>query len=74
LEIIYRLGPPPKTPEGNWSHIAFHVNGFEGKVKNLEGKGLQLRKVTMADGAHIAFFADPDGHTIEIMEKGLSIE
>jgi hypothetical protein len=26
----------------------------------------------MVDGAHIAFFKDPDGQTIEIMEKGLS--
>jgi len=23
--------------------------------------------------ANIAFFKDPDGHTLEIMEKGLSI-
>jgi catechol 2,3-dioxygenase-like lactoylglutathione lyase family enzyme len=36
--------------------------------------GYELRKVTMADGAHIAFFKDPDGHTVEIMEKGLSLE
>jgi len=33
--------------------------------------GLELRKVTMADGSRIAFFKDPDGHTVEMMEKGL---
>ncbi len=74
LEVVYRPGPPPKAPEGNWAHVAFHVDGFEKKVAKLEGMGLQLRKVTMADGAHIAFFTDPDGHTVEIMEKGLSLE
>jgi catechol 2,3-dioxygenase-like lactoylglutathione lyase family enzyme len=25
----------------------------------------------MADGSRIAFFKDPDGHMVEIMEKGL---
>lgn len=43
-------------------------------VKKLERIGLELRKVTMADEAHIAFFKDPDGHTVEIMEKGLSFQ
>jgi catechol 2,3-dioxygenase-like lactoylglutathione lyase family enzyme len=35
----------------------------------LEGLGLVLRKVTLGDGSRIAFFKDPDGHDVEIMEK-----
>ena len=71
LELVQRPGSPGKAPEGNWSHLALHVDDWEGKVGKLEGMGLELRKVTMADGSHIAFFKDPDGHTVEIMEKGL---
>jgi lactoylglutathione lyase len=72
LEVVQRPGSPGKAPEGNWSHLALHVDGWGKKVKKLESMGLELRKVTMADGSHIAFFKDPDGHTIEIMEKELS--
>jgi len=71
LELVQRPGSPGKAPEGNWSHLALHVDGWDAKVKKLEAKGLELRKVTMGDGSHIAFFKDPDGHTVEIMEKGL---
>jgi catechol 2,3-dioxygenase-like lactoylglutathione lyase family enzyme len=30
---------------------------------------LELRKVNLANGRRIAFFKDPDGHDVEIMEK-----
>lgn len=73
MELVQRPGSPPAPPTGNWTHLAIHVDAFPAQVKQLEVKGLELRKVTMADGANIAFFKDPDGHTIEIMEKGLSI-
>lgn len=73
MELVQRPGSPAATPAGNWTHLAIHVPDFPNTVKKLEAKGLQLRKVTMGDGAHIAFFQDPDGHTVEIMEKGLSI-
>jgi catechol 2,3-dioxygenase-like lactoylglutathione lyase family enzyme len=71
LELIQRPGSPGKAPEGNWSHLALHVDDWEGKVRKLEGIGVELRKVTMPDSSHIAFFKDPDGHMIEIMERGL---
>ena len=72
MELVQRPGSPCPPPNGNWTHLALHVDTFPEKVKKLEVMGLELRKVTMADGAHIAFFKDPDGHTIELMEKGLS--
>lgn len=74
VELVQRPGAPGTPPGGNWTHLALHVDAFPAKVKKLEAMGLELRKVTMADGAHIAFFKDPDGHTVEIMEKGLSLE
>jgi catechol 2,3-dioxygenase-like lactoylglutathione lyase family enzyme len=74
LELVQRPGSPGTPPGGNWTHIALHIDSWDAKVKKLEGKGMELRKVTMGDGSHIAFFKDPDGHTLEIMEKGLSLE
>jgi len=71
LELVQRPGSPRKAPEGNWTHLALHLDDWEGKVRKLEGMGLEPRKVTMADGSHIAFFKDPDDHMVEIMEKGL---
>jgi lactoylglutathione lyase len=73
IELVQRPGSPTTPPSGNWTHLAIHVNDFSDKIQQLEEKGIELRKVTMSDGAHIAFFKDPDGHTLEIMEKGLSL-
>jgi catechol 2,3-dioxygenase-like lactoylglutathione lyase family enzyme len=70
LEIVQRPGSPGTPPVGNWSHLALHVDDWDMKVKKLEGMGFQLRKVNMGNGSHIAFFSDPDGHMVEIMEKG----
>lgn len=72
LELIQRPGAPGRPPEGRWSHVAIQVDDFDGKVAKVESRGLEVRKVTMADGSRIAFFSDPDGHTFEIMEKGLN--
>ncbi|MBN1682695.1 VOC family protein [Candidatus Bathyarchaeota archaeon] len=72
VELIQRPGSPGKPPEGNWSHIANKVNNFHALVNKVKSMNLELREVTMGDGSHIAFFKDPDGHSIEIMEKGFS--
>ncbi len=72
LELIQRPGAPAEAPRGRWSHVAFHIDDFDGLVSKLEERGLELRKVTPDDGRRIAFFKDPDGYDIEIMEKGMS--
>jgi len=72
LELIQRPGAPAEAPRGRWSHVAFHIDDFDGLVSKLEERGLELRKVSLDDGSRIAFFKDPDGHDIEIMGKGMS--
>lgn len=72
LELIQRPGAPAEAPKGRWSHVAFHIDVYDDLVSKLEEMGLELRKVTLEDGSRLAFFKDPDGHDIEIMEKGLS--
>lgn len=67
LELIQRPGAPGKS-EGPWSHVAFKVDDYDAMESKLEGIGLELRKVVLGDGSRIAFFKDPDGHDVEIME------
>jgi len=72
LELIQRPDAPADAPRGRRSHVAFHIDDFNGLVSKLEERELVLRKVTLDDGSRLAFFKDPDGHDIEIMEKGMS--
>ena len=67
LELIQRPGAPRKS-EGPWSHVAFKVDDYDAMESKLESMGLELRKVVLGDGSRIAFFKDPDGHDVEIME------
>ena len=71
LELLQLPDSPAEPPKGRWRHIAFHVDDYNGVVSKLEEMGVELRKVTASDGFRIAFFKDPDGYDIEIMEKGL---
>lgn len=71
LEIIQRPEAPAEAPKGRWSHIAFHIDDYDDLESKLEGMGIELRKVTLDNGLRIAFFKDPDGHDIEMMEGGL---
>lgn len=70
LELVQRPGSPGKPPQGNWSHLAIHDPEFDKTMEKLDSKSIETRLVTMANGNRLCFFADPDGHVIEIMEKG----
>jgi len=69
LELIQRPNEPGEPPAGRWNHTAYGVDDYDAMESKLEGIGLELRKVTLDDGTRIAFFKDPDGHDVEIMEK-----
>jgi lactoylglutathione lyase len=69
LERIQRPNEPGSPPSSRWNHTAFRVDDYDAMESKLEYMGLGLRKVTLADGKRIAFFKDPDGHDVEIMEK-----
>jgi len=64
LELVQRPGAPVVA------HVAIHDPKFDETLAKLEEKGITKRLVTMGDGSRICFFSDPDGHIIEIMEKG----
>lgn len=69
LELIQRPNEPGAPPAGRWNHTAYGVDDYDAMESRLEGMGLELRKVTLDNGKRIAFFKDPDGHDVEIMEK-----
>ena len=70
LELVQRPGSPGTPPTGNWSHLAIHQPKFDETLDILDAKKIEKRLVTQANGNRLCFFNDPDGHTIEIMEKG----
>jgi catechol 2,3-dioxygenase-like lactoylglutathione lyase family enzyme len=73
LEIVQRPGSPGIPPTGNWSHIAFHVENFTEMLNKLVRLGVHVdARLSIANNTNIAFFTDPDGHTVEIMEKGFT--
>ena len=72
LELVQRPGSPEGPPEGRWSHLAVHVDDFDGLVSRLEEMGLELRRITLPDGTRIIFFKDPDGHDVEVSERGIA--
>ncbi len=70
LELVQRPGSPGTPPVGNWSHLALYEPDFDKRVTLLDSKKIEKRLITQANGNRLCFFNDPDGHTIEIMEKG----
>lgn len=70
LELVQRPGSPGTPPIGNWSHFAIHEPDFDERIAILEEMEIEKRLITQANGNRLCFFNDPDGHTIEIMEKG----
>jgi len=71
LELIQRPESPGTPPEGNWAHLALKVDDYQRIHRKLASMDIETRDVELEDGSHISFFKDPDGHTVEIMEKGL---
>ena len=71
LEVVQRA-EAPEAPSGNWSHLAFTTDDFDGMVNRLKTMELELREMTLDDGSRIVFFKDPDGHDVEIDEKAFN--
>jgi lactoylglutathione lyase len=71
IELIQRPDPKRTDPVGVWGHVALHVPDFDQKLEKIDSLGLEKRLVTTGDGSRLCFFSDPDGHTLELTEKGL---
>ena len=71
IELIQRPEPQRSFPIGTWGHVALYVPDFDNKLKKIDSLGLEKRIVTMGVDSRLCFFSDPDGHTLELTERGL---
>lgn len=55
--------------QGGWVHLAFHVDDVDATYAELEAAGVDMR-VAPKDfqTVRIAFFADPDGNLLELVQ------
>ena len=62
---------PPHGASGSM-HLAFEVADYDNTVKSLDGAGIPiLYHQLWNSGKRSAYFHDPDGHLLEIVEPGL---
>ena len=72
---VFEFDPPLRTEEREtwnrpgYNHIAFHVSNVLGWVNRLRGEGVEfMNEPISAGGADWAFFRDPDGNLIELID------
>lgn len=54
-----------------WNHVAFGVVDIDAAVADLQAKGITFSVLPAPKGGaavRVAFFADPDGNTLELFE------
>lgn len=72
IELIGAKAPAPPRGQG-WSHFALEVADLEAAVSTLEARGVHFHVPPMsyppeAPSVRIAFFRDPDGNELELVE------
>lgn len=72
---VFEFDPPVVTEEREtwnrpgYSHIAFHVSNVPGWVNRLRREGVEfMNEPISAGGADWAFFRDPDGNLVELID------
>ncbi|GIV76050.1 VOC family protein [Litorilinea aerophila] len=70
IELIGRDDATAETkPTGGWDHIAFHVEDVDAAFQELVEKGVRIRSEPRNfKEVRIAFFYDPDGNVLELVE------
>ena len=70
----------PDLQVGNYTVLNFDVDDIEATVDELTARGVQFERYEGADqdekgimhgpGPHIAWFKDPAGHTLSVLQEG----
>ena len=68
------VAAPPRRDNHTtgWNHVAFGVPDIDAAVQGLQSKGVTFTVLPAAKGTapiRVAFFADPDGNTLELFEE-----
>jgi lactoylglutathione lyase len=74
LELTYNHGVDSYDLGTGYNHIACMVDGLDGILEDLAGKGIEPEKPPYRvneDGPRICFVRDPDGYRIELIEGAL---
>jgi catechol 2,3-dioxygenase-like lactoylglutathione lyase family enzyme len=57
------------APTGGWDHLALHVESVDEAFQELVAKGVKIRSEPRDfQNVRIAFFFDPDGNVLELVE------
>jgi len=72
LELTYNWDKEEYTGGRNFGHLAFRVQNIYETCQNLLDKGITINRPPR-DG-HMAFIKSPDGISIELLQKGESLE
>ncbi len=69
IELTYNWDQKEAYPEGRFfGHLAFQVSDIYAKCESLQAAGITILRPPR-DG-RMAFVKSPDGHSIELLQKG----
>lgn len=74
IELIQGSGARPRTAETGWAHLALEVPDVVAAHDALTAQGIAFHVAPMdfppeAPAVRIAFFRDPDGNEIELVQR-----
>lgn len=72
LELTYNWDPEEYDGGRNFGHLAFRVDDIYATCESLMEKGVTINRPPR-DG-HMAFIRSPDGISIELLQRGDSLE
>jgi lactoylglutathione lyase len=72
IELTYNWDKEEYSGGRNFGHLAFRVDNIYEICQNLQDKGVVINRPPR-DG-HMAFVKSPDGISIELLQKGDSLE
>jgi lactoylglutathione lyase len=69
VELTYNWDQKEPYPAGRFfGHLAYEVDDIYATCERLQGKGVAILRPPR-DG-HMAFIKSPDGHSVELLQKG----
>jgi predicted enzyme related to lactoylglutathione lyase len=65
------ITPKPAGRKVGYTHIALTVNDIDADYDRIRKHGVEftMKPTSVESGMRIAFFADPDGNTLELMQR-----
>ena len=72
IELIQSEGNPAETGmrTPGIRHLAVKVDDFDEGVKDLQSKGIEIVEFVEAGPNRLAFFLDPEGNILHLIDRG----